>query len=95
MPKADRVPSTLPTKATSERDDIEKEVNDVADMSNVCNLLVDHLHAQISALKNMGLTGKQTADEAERASEPLAFGVQHLYELVISLKKNYYDALEA
>jgi hypothetical protein len=70
--------------------DLESAVCDIADMSAVCDLLVEHFNRQAAALKGMGLTGRQTADQAEWAAEPLIFAVHHLRVMASNLRKAYY-----
>jgi hypothetical protein len=79
---------------TAPQPHLESEVCDVADMAAVCGLLVEHFNRQTAALKGMSLTGKQAAEGADRAAEPLIFAVHHLNVLARQMRKEYYAETE-
>jgi hypothetical protein len=74
--------------------DLESPICEIAGMSSVCDLLIQHFHRQIAALKRTGLTGEQSADEADRAAAPLVFAVYQLGIMARELRKEYYAKIK-
>ena len=73
---------------------LEFEVADVADMSKVSILLLEHFQDELRSLKTIGLSGVQTVDQIERLSGPLIFVVRHICTLALRMRETYYEETE-
>ena len=74
---------------------LEAEIGTIADMSDVCDHLACHFADQLIAMKEMPLTGKQAAEQAERSSRLLVVALSHQAFMANQLKSRPLAELEA
>jgi hypothetical protein len=71
---------------TAPQDHLESDVCDIADMALVCSHLSDDFQDQLIALADMGMSGKQATEQAQRTSAMLVFAV-HLQCMARALRE--------
>jgi nitrogen regulatory protein PII-like uncharacterized protein len=74
---------------TSERVDLESAICDIADMANVCVILMGVLEESEIASAKQEVSAKQALNGLAYWRDAVSFSVLHLKGMTIALKKQY------
>jgi hypothetical protein len=80
---------------TAEQVDLESAICDVADMANICLMLMDLLERNACSTSNLEkVTAKQALDHLAYYRGAASFAVLHLNGMTTALKKQYLGSAE-
>jgi hypothetical protein len=74
--------------------DLESAICDIADMANVCVMVMDALERNDCSIAEMAMSAKAAAEYLAYWREMASFSVLHLKGMTIALKKQFYASAE-